>query len=631
MIVGTAGHIDHGKTALIRALTGVDTDRLPEERARGITIELGFAPLRLPSGEIISMVDVPGHERFVRTMVAGASGIDAALVVIAADEGVMPQTREHLSVLTALDVRAGVVVLTKSDLTEADWMELVTEDVRSALAESSLAEAPILAASSRTSEGIEAVRDALSTLSRSVRPRARDDLFRFVVDRAFTVKGTGTVVTGTVWSGELHVGSQVTLLPGRATSRVRAIHSHGEPRAAAFPGTRCSLALADVPPTAVPHGTQVIAHAMSSAWPETRLICADIRIDSAADGSGGAGAGAGNRRRDFVLHLAGVEARARISPIANDGDDRDTVASDFERVRVVLDRPLLARRGDRFVLRAPGPSNTAGGGVVIDPFPLRGPRGAWTAVSATAADRLVALLAAAGAAGLDVEQLPARLGVTPSAIPAVVEAAAGVVLGSAVFAATALQQLTADVEKRAKSWLAANSLEAGVSLGSVREQSRAAAVAVDHAIAQLCASGEYAVRDGLLVRQHDESALAAADAAQLARVLHRINEAGAEPPAISELVAEFGPRTDALLRLGERRGNLIAVESVRYYDAPVVLAQVERLRGAMQPGREYSPPELRDVLGVSRKYLIPFLEYCDRCGVTERLSSGRTIRSISSK
>ncbi|HET7187741.1 MAG TPA: selenocysteine-specific translation elongation factor, partial [Gemmatimonadaceae bacterium] len=203
MILGTAGHIDHGKTTLVRALTGVDTDRLPEEKRRGITIDLGFAPLVLDGVGTLGVVDVPGHEAFVRTMVAGATGIDLALLVVAADEGMMPQTREHLAILSLLGVNAGVVALTKSDLVDADWLALVEEDVQSALAPTPLAGAAIVPVSATTGAGVVALKSALADAARMIPARAADDLFRLPIDRAFTVKGTGTVVTGTVWSGAL--------------------------------------------------------------------------------------------------------------------------------------------------------------------------------------------------------------------------------------------------------------------------------------------------------------------------------------------------------------------------------------------------------------------------------------------
>ena len=227
MILGTAGHIDHGKTALVRALTGVDTDRLPEEKRRGITIDLGFAPLQLENGTTLGVVDVPGHEAFVRTMLAGATGIDVALIVIAADEGPMPQTREHLAILGLLDVQRAVVALTKSDLVEPDWLQLVSEDVRSLLAHSRFADAEIIPTSVVSGDGIKPLRAALARFAQTPNLRPPTDLFRLPVDRSFSVRGTGTVVTGTVWSGTLKVDDTVRVMPLGASARVRGLQSHG--------------------------------------------------------------------------------------------------------------------------------------------------------------------------------------------------------------------------------------------------------------------------------------------------------------------------------------------------------------------------------------------------------------------
>src|SRR5687768_6178389 len=221
MILGTAGHIDHGKTALVRALTGVDTDRLPEEKRRGITIDLGFAPLRLANGTVLGVVDVPGHEAFVRTMLAGATGIDVALLVIAADEGPMPQTREHLAILQLLNVRKVIIALTKVDLVDGDWLKLVIEEVQQLAMSASFQLFGLYVTSIVTGEGIEELREGLRVCARAEKARPSEDLFRLPVDRAFTVKGTGTVVTGTVWSGVLSVDEEIRVMPAGTKARVR--------------------------------------------------------------------------------------------------------------------------------------------------------------------------------------------------------------------------------------------------------------------------------------------------------------------------------------------------------------------------------------------------------------------------
>jgi selenocysteine-specific elongation factor len=246
VILGTAGHIDHGKTTLVKALTGVDTDRLPEEKRRGITIDLGFAPLELEGIGTVGIVDVPGHEAFVRTMVAGATGIDMALLVIAADEGVMPQTREHLAILDHLGVSRGVVALTKSDMVDGDWLELVRADAAAFLEGSRLAGARIVAVSATKGEGIAELRRALVAVAREVPARDTGDLFRLPIDRVFTVKGTGTVVTGTVWSGSLTDGATVRIMPWDHETRVRGLQTHGQSVTEIHAGDRAAVALAGV-------------------------------------------------------------------------------------------------------------------------------------------------------------------------------------------------------------------------------------------------------------------------------------------------------------------------------------------------------------------------------------------------
>ena len=258
MIIGTAGHIDHGKTALVKALTGVDADRLPEEKRRGITIDLGFAPLLLDGVGTIGVIDVPGHEDFVRSMLVGASGIDLGLLVVAADEGVMPQTREHLLILHLLGIPQIVVALSKSDLVDSDWLELVKSDVRALFDESEMSEPPIVSCSSRTQSGLDELRAVLRQRLEGVKPRATNDLFRMPVDRAFTVKGTGTVVTGTVWSGELPTEANVRVLPWGKISRVRRIEQHGQVADFARAGGRAAVALAGLDVNDVSRGSVLV-------------------------------------------------------------------------------------------------------------------------------------------------------------------------------------------------------------------------------------------------------------------------------------------------------------------------------------------------------------------------------------
>src|SRR5258705_4020340 len=302
MILGTAGHIDHGKTTLVRALTGVDTDRLPEEKRRGITIDLGFAPLTLEGIGTLGVVDVPGHEAFVRTMVAGATGIDLALLVVAADEGVMPQTREHLAILSLLGVSSGVVALTKSDLVDAEWLALVDEAVRATLAPTRLAGAAIVPVSATSGAGLEALRAALAAAARAIPTRSGDDIFRLPIDRAFTVKGTGTVVTGTVWSGALSRDATVRLLPADQAVRVRGLHAHGHAVEPGQAGGPAALALAGVDLDQVARGAVLV---QGSAWQATRVLRADVALLADAPRALGP-------RSRVRLHLGTSDVSARL-------------------------------------------------------------------------------------------------------------------------------------------------------------------------------------------------------------------------------------------------------------------------------------------------------------------------------
>jgi selenocysteine-specific elongation factor len=360
MILGTAGHIDHGKTALVRALTGVDTDRLPEEKRRGITIELGFAPLSLDGLGVVGVVDVPGHEAFVRTMLAGATGVDLALLVVAADEGVMPQTREHLAILELLGVRAGVVALTKADLVDDEWLGLVSADIAALLAGSRLATASVVPVSALTGAGVPVLRAAIAAAAAAVPARDAADLFRLPVDRAFTIKGAGTIATGTVWTGSLTRDASVTILPVGRTARVRSLQSHGSAVDLALPGNRVAVGLAGVELDEVGRGAVLVA---GNGWSVTTAIRADVIVLAGAPQTLGG-------RTSVRFHLGTADVGARVVP-----EGGSLSARDIKAARISLDAPIVARAGDRFVLRAGSPPITVGGGVVADPFsPRRGRR-----------------------------------------------------------------------------------------------------------------------------------------------------------------------------------------------------------------------------------------------------------------
>lgn len=350
VIVGTAGHIDHGKTWLVQALTGVDTDRLKEEKERGISIELGFAPLKLLSGKTLGLVDVPGHERFVRQMLAGAAGMDLGLLVVAADEGIMPQTLEHLAILDLLHTQKGLVVLTKKDLVEDDWLEMVKEDIRAALKGTFLQDAPIIAVSAKTKEGLNDLLEALDTLASKSKPRPEGGAARLPIDRVFTLKGFGTVVTGSLWSGTLKSGSDLSILPRGIKVRIRGLEVHGQRVEGALAGQRVAVNITGVGVEEVQRGDVLVTPASFEA--ALRLDCA---IDLLAD------AKPLKQRQRVHFYLGTAEVLGRVVLL----EDSTLEPGKTGLARFLLESPVVAAPRDRFVIRSYSPMVTIGGGEVI--------------------------------------------------------------------------------------------------------------------------------------------------------------------------------------------------------------------------------------------------------------------------
>lgn len=612
MILGTAGHIDHGKTALVRALTGVDTDRLPEEKRRGITIDLGFAPLELDGVGTVGIVDVPGHENFVRTMLAGASGIDLAMLVVAADEGVMPQTREHLEILSLLRIPHGVIALTKCDLVDTEWRQLVAEDVVALCAGTPLENADVVFVSSVTGEGIEQLKLAISSAAReSRRERSRDDLFRMPVDRAFTIKGTGTVVTGTIWSGTIQRDSTVRIQPGGKSFRVRGIQSHGRDEETAHPGTRTAIALANCDLSDVMRGSVVVSE---TAWvPSDELDVSVTFVDPDYKPT---------PRSRVRVHVGTGETGARFSRLRTDSSGKIIA-------RLVLEDPLVARGGDRFVIRIPSPARTIGGGEILDPYPPRRAKKADPRIESGEAqgDRLATLLDLAGNTGVEMSVLPIRTGIDPAALRDAVHTASAVSVNGTVWSEGTVDRLERFAESFIAIEMANHPLEAGVSLQTLRAAAKAPAGVMDVALDRLVKKGRAELNGSTARPCGWVSRLGEREQTLSDAILHEICIHAVEPPSVSELEARFGGSTSALLRRLEREGDVERVADDRYYGREAVAGMVEALRTSLQPGRVYSPSELKEVLGVSRKYLIPFLEFCDRKGVTERRDQGRAVRT----
>jgi len=618
-VIGTAGHIDHGKTALVKALTGVDTDRWEEEKRRGITIDLGFAPLPLGDEIQASVVDVPGHEGFVRNMLAGATGIDVALLVIAADEGIMPQTEEHLAIVELLGVRRGIPVITKRDLVDGEWLELVQSEVATRLAASRVRWERAVPASALTGEGLDELRSALGRVAADLVERPADDLFRLPIDRVFAVAGAGTVVTGSTWSGSVAVGDAVRLLPLGREARVRSIEVHGEAAARAVPGRRTALALVGVDKSELARGAVAVT---GPGWHATGVL------DTAVELLPGARKPLASRTRVRV-HLGTAEILARVVQTRSIGPGESGHA------RLVLESPLVARGGDRFVLRSFSPVTTIGGGVVLDPFPPQRTRLRRRRIASdqTPQQRLDALAAEAGLTGLGAETLAVRLGVPPRRVMTVIaDLEEGLLsLDGTLVAQAALAAETTRLADVLRRYHKEHPLDPGMSLQALRAAVAAAGspppAAVVDAVVEHGARGRKLEIVESVARlpgwrpAFDARASGARD--QLAR---RVAEAKWQVPTVAELERELpGAPVRALLAHLAREGVVEQMDQERYAATPALAEFRAVLEATLTELGSATPAELRDRLGLTRKYLIPLLEWADRRGITRRTGDARVL------
>jgi selenocysteine-specific elongation factor len=616
VVIGTAGHVDHGKTALVKALTGVDTDRWEEEKRRGITIDLGFAPLDLGEGLKASVVDVPGHEDFVRNMVAGATGVDVALLVVAADEGVMPQTVEHSAILDLLDVRAGAVAITKADLAEPEWLELVTADVKERLARSPLRwEAPV-PVSAITGSGLDALREALRRAAVRARERAADDLFRLPVDRVFSLAGAGTVVTGTTWSGTVAVGQEVMVHPGPVRARVRSVEVHGHAEQRAEPGRRTALALVGLDRAAASRGSVVVSDA---SWRPTSEL--DVLVTLLADTH------PLTQRSRLRLHLGTAEVLARVVPAA----ERLEPGAEGQVARLRLEEPIIARWGDRAVLRSASPVTTIGGCRVVDPFPASRPRRPRSLAERAGSDpvqRVRAFVEAEGQRGLAMGDLAVRLGVAPGEIPGVVLRAVGdglVQAGGRLVPQAAAEQARALVLDRLASYHREHPMLQGLLLEAFRQLIGEPALAAQ--VLEALTSEGVVVQEGGGVRLAEHRPAIPPELSGRAAALRTdLTAAGAEGRSTAELAARHAgiPVADVAEFL-VREGTAIRIGKDRYYDRTALESAARSILVELKARGRIAPSEVRIILGLTRKHIIPILEWMDARGLTVRVGDTRRL------
>ncbi|MEG2140679.1 MAG: selenocysteine-specific translation elongation factor [Bilophila sp.] len=640
IVMGTAGHIDHGKTSLVRKLTGIDCDRLEEEKRRGITIELGFAFCDLPGGVRLGIVDVPGHEKFVKNMVAGASGIDFVMLVVAADEGVMPQTREHLEICALLGIRHGLVAVTKTDMVDAELLELAQEDITDFLQGTFLEGAPLFPVSSQTGEGVDALRDYIARQEQELTPKRRTDLFRLPVDRVFTMKGHGTVVTGTMISGSLNVGDALEVLPRGLLTRARSLQSHGTSVESASSGHRTAINLQGLDVDAVERG-DVLA-LPGTLFPAQRWL---VRLTCLASAPR-----ALRHRVEVHFHHEAREVAARLY-----FPDREKLApGDTALCEVRLEEPLVGVFGDHCVVRAYSPLRTVAGGVVLHPldYALRRrdatPERLALLSGLPEADEEALVLAQIELAteqGADLVTLSILTNLDSRRLEKLVQGLSGKgkifcfdrekkgYIAAAVVATLSQRclQVAEAFHKREplKLGMARGTLATGG--GTSRNWNKGLAPKLTHFVVERLVRSGTLVLDGDVVRLATHTVSLASDQTRMRdELLAAYTTAAFTPPNLKDVLEALKVDAKAatpVLKLLCDDGSLIKIKDGLYYHAPCLQDLKARIKDWFVTHDDLDPAGFKELSGgLSRKYVIPLLEYFDKERITIRVADKRQLR-----
>ena len=635
VIVGTAGHIDHGKTALVKALTGIDADRLPEEKRRGITVDLGFAEMSIGDTHF-GFVDVPGHERFVKNMLAGASGIDLVMLVIASDEGVMPQTREHFDICRLLGVKAGIVVLTKTDLADAETLELAKLDAAELVANSFLENAPVVAISSRTGGGVDELKETLLLVAGNLPKRNGQFVTRLPIDRSFSVKGFGAVVTGTLASGTITEGDEIELLPSKTKVRVRGIQTHGNIVKTATAPQRVAVNLGGIDHSKVTRGMML---AEQGVLRPTQVFDAEIEVLASATKP--------LRSRQRVrVHIGTIEALARVQ-VLNEASEIVPGEKGFAQMR--LETSVAVIPGERFIVRRYSPQITIGGGCVTDNSAGKHRRRDFDAaceflgnfITAEETDvQMKILIHAAGAAGLNLSDIRARTGfrkeIVTSNLQTLLSSGGIVDAGGRYVERVAFETLQGSVEKSVEQFHKNEPLARGMSREALREQlfSYLPNEIFQAAITGLESSGRIVLdRESVRLSAY-ETTLSPAEAGLKDKIFAAYRIAGLEVAKLDDVLSESIDGTaftqqDArkFFQLFRDSGEIVKVSEEFYFLKSEIDALVERLKifAVATSDRVIDMAQFKDLAGVSRKYAIPLIEYFDRECVTVRRGDKRII------
>jgi|MudIll2142460700_1097286.scaffolds.fasta_scaffold33931_2 selenocysteine-specific elongation factor len=629
VILGTAGHIDHGKSTLVKALTGTDPDRLKEEKERGITLDLGFASLDLPGGNRLGIVDVPGHEGLIKNMLAGVGGIDIVMLVIAADEGIMPQTREHLAICDLLRVKQGLIALTKMDAAEKDWLALVQDEVRDFVKGTFLEKAPIVPVSAKTGENLDRLKQELDKLAKEVAPKSANGVLRLPIDRVFTMKGFGTVITGTLLSGTVSQDQEVDILPKGITTKVRGIQSHGQSAQRAVAGQRTAVNLQGVDKDQLSRGDTIVTKGF---FKTTRNVDCSLSLLPQASRS----IKTGTRIRFYNNTQEAIGRAALVG-------SQEMNPGDAGYVQFRLEQPVMIQHGDRFIIRFYSPMETLGGGMVLNPHPRRhrnstmqeSVRNLGVLEQGSLEEKIGLLVSGKALAGMEEAEVIGSIAADKAAITAALAALsqkkAIVRVDTLYVHANQLAMLEKKVLDLIGGYHKANSLKPGIDKEEVKGmlKVRLNPKALNMAIDGLIRKKQVEAEGSKLKLPGFKPAVGKDQELYKDKIVEAIKKGGSQPPVREELPALFGiTDRDAkdLLRLLADEGRVVRINDSLYLDKAVLDAIRADVMKFLQQKKEIIVAEFRDLAKTSRKFAVPILEYFDSQKLTQRIGDKRVLR-----
>jgi selenocysteine-specific elongation factor len=621
IILGTAGHIDHGKSALVKALTGIDPDRLKEEKDRGMTIDLGFADITYADGLTVGIVDVPGHERLIRNMLAGAGGIDFVLFVIAADESIMPQSREHLHICDLLKIKAGMIVITKADLVEEDWLEFVKDDAQDFVKGTFLEKAGIVPVSSKTFFNIDLLKEKIKEEAIKVEPKSTKGLFRLPIDRAFTLKGFGTVVTGTAFSGSISVGDAVEILPGGRKSKIRGLHSHGKSITTAYAGQRVAINLQGIDKEELQRGDCVV---VPERFIPAKMI--DASLELLADGPS-------LKNRDIIhLHMGTSEVMARVVLYGrNNIKPGEDCYCQFR-----LQEPIIAMSGDRYIIRRFSPLDTIGGGEVLDPLACkmshkRSLDSIHLFTFGTVLDKIALKVKRAGIQGIKLSLIAGwireEVTVINDSIRQLREKGILQQWDDVLFHNENIATVSSLLRVKVEDFHKENSLRPGIQ----KEELRSHLSLEPKIFNYLISSVKEVVMEKEFVRiAHFKPALSQGDEAIRNKILEVLEKAGTRPPRLEDLCQLFESDLkymSDILKLMAKEGSIVRINDSFYITNTVCVRAIKNLADFFSRKSEMTVRDFKDTFPTSGKYSIHFLEYLDSIRYTKRVGNVRKLFS----